>query len=299
MLNLPKRIAYRIRDFLISPLLQRTPTVHNPDPVSQLQLKLAYRALVESGSALPDLNQVGFKVYSQTDEDGILLYIFSIIGTVNKMTVEICAGNGIECNTANLIINHGWYGLLFDGDEALVKEGLDFYIKNPHTNIYPPRFVNSWIKRGNINELLSNNGFEGEIDLLSIDLDGIDYWIWEAINVISPRVVVVEYQDIIGPDKALTVPYKDDFDAYKYPTTLGMPNFCGASLPAFSKLAKAKGYRLAGCNRYGYNAFFIRNPIGEKEIPEISIGECFKHPKVIWGMKERFPTVKDLPWVEV
>jgi hypothetical protein len=299
MLNLPKRIAYRIRDFLISPLLERTSTLHNPDPVSQLQLTLAYRALVESGSTLPDLNQVGFKLYSQTDEDGILLYIFSIIGTVNKIAVEICAGNGIECNTANLIINHGWHGLLFDGNEALVKEGLDFYTRNSYTNIYPPKFVNSWVKRSFINQLLRNNGFEGEIDLLSLDLDGVDYWIWEAINVISPRVVVVEYQDIIGPDRALTVPYKDDFDAYKYPTTLGMPNFCGASLPAFSKLAKAKGYRLVGCNRYGYNAFFIRDSIGEKEIPEISIGECFKHPKVLWGMKERFPTVKDLPWVEV
>jgi hypothetical protein len=78
-----------------------------------------------------------------------------------------------------------------------------------------------------------------------------------------------------------------------------MPNFCGASLPAFAQLAKTRGYRLVGCNRYGYNAFFIRNPFGEKEIPEIHIRECFKHPKVLWGMKERFPTVKDFPWVEV
>jgi hypothetical protein len=130
----PKRIAYRIRDFMIGPLLQRTSTVQSPDPVSQFQLKLTYRALVDTGGALPDLNQVGFKVYSQTDEDGILLYIFSIIGTVNKLAVEMCAGNGIECNSANLIINHGWHGLLFDGDEALVKEGLDFYTRNVITH---------------------------------------------------------------------------------------------------------------------------------------------------------------------
>jgi hypothetical protein len=81
--------------------------------------------------------------------------------------------------------------------------------------------------------------------------------------------------------------------------TLGMPNFSGASLPAFVKLATKKGYRLVGSNRLCYNAFFVLNPLGEKQIPAIDVRECFKHPKVKWGMKERYPTVKDLPWVEV
>jgi hypothetical protein len=78
-----------------------------------------------------------------------------------------------------------------------------------------------------------------------------------------------------------------------------MPNFCGASLPAFVKLGQKKGYRFVGCNRLGYNAFFVLNPFGEDQIPETDIRECFKHPKVLWGMKERYPTVKDLPWVEL
>ena len=294
-----KRHAYRLRDFLINPILQRSASIQYPDAVSQIQLQLSYRALRESGIVLPHLSQVGFKAFSQTDEDGILLYIFSIIGSATKKSVEICAGNGIECNTANLIINHGWHGLLVDGNEALVKSGIEFYKGNPHTYVYPPRFVHSWITRNNVNEVISKNGFEGEIDLLSIDMDGVDYWVWSAINSIAPRIVVVEYQDIIGPDKALTVPYDDTFNAYEHPTTLDMPNFCGASLPAFVKLGTSKGYRLVGCNRYGYNAFFIKNPLGEREIPEIDIMECFKHPKVLWGMKERFPTVKDFPWVEV
>ncbi len=298
-MNALKRLAYRSRGFLISPILQDTERLHFPDAASQLQLQLTYRALKESAGALPNLSQVGFKAFSQTDEDGILLYIFTIIGCTTKKSVEICAGNGIECNTANLIINHGWHALLVDGNETLVKGGVEFYKRNPHTFVYPPTFVHSWVTRGNVNEVIDKNGFEGEIDLLSIDMDGVDYWIWSAINSIEPRVVVVEYQDIIGPDKALTVPYSDNFNGYAHPTTLGMPNFCGASLPAFVKIAKEKGYRLVGCNRYGYNAFFIKNPLGEKEIPQINIKDCFKHPKVIWGMKERFPTVKDFPWVEV
>lgn len=294
-----KTVSRRIRNFLINPLLQGISNVRYPDAATQLQLKFTYRALSESGRTLPSLSEVGFKAHSQTDEDGILLYIFSIIGTLNKKSAEICAGDGIECNTANLIINHKWSGLLVDGNSELVDRGREFYRKNPNTYVYPPKFVNSWVTRDNVNDLISQNGFEGEIDLLSIDMDGIDYWIWKAIGIVKPRVVVVEYQDIIGPDKALTVPYESNFNAYQYPTTNGMPNFCGASLPAFTKLAVQKGYRLVGCNQYGYNAFFIMNPFGEKEIPEISVKECFKHPKVLWGMRERFPTVRDLPWVEV
>ena len=298
-MNALKKLAIRGRDFLISPLLQRGATIEYPDAASQLQLQFTYQALKESGRALPQFSQVGFKAFSQTDEDGILLYIFSIIGATSKKAVEMCAGDGIECNAANLIIHHGWHGLLVDGNESGIKRGLEFYQKNPHTYVYPPTFVPAWITRDNVNDIITTHGFAGEIDLLSIDMDGVDYWIWEAIDSISPRVVVVEYQDILGPDRALTVPYSDSFNAREYPMTLGMPNFCGASLPAFVKLARSRGYRLVGCNRYGYNAFFIKNPLGETEIPEIDINECFRHPKVLWGMKERFPTVKDFPWIEV
>jgi len=263
-----RKYASRVRHFVIGPLLNQIEHSYRPpDAVSQLLLKLTYWSLASSGMRLPRLSEVGFQAYSQTDEDGILLFIFSIIGARNKKCVEICAGNGIECNTANLIINHGWAGLLVDGNSSLVQRGQKFYRRHKATYIYPPIFVCSWITRDNVNEVLQNNGYEGEIDLLSIDVDGLDYWLWDAIDVISPRVVVVEYQDIIGPEKAITVPYKDDFNAYEYPTTRGMPNFCGASLHAFVKLGREKGYRLVGCSRYGVNAFFMHGGLGEKELP--------------------------------
>jgi hypothetical protein len=299
MTGLLKRLLRRARGFLLQFLLPPDTQNQYPDAASQLQLQMTYRALADSGSPLPGLGQVGFKAYSQTDEDGILLYVFSIIGTTNKQSVEVCAGNGIECNTANLIVHHGWHGLLVDGSQNRIRLGQAFYRHNPSTSVYPPVLVQAWITRDNVNEVISTNGFEGEIDLLSIDMDGVDYWIWQAIHVIKPRVVVVEYQDIIGPDRAWTVPYRDDFDAFEYPTTRGSPNYCGASLPALVKLAREKGYRLVGCNRLGYNAFFIRDPIGERELPGIDLRECFKHPRVLQDMRERFPTVRDLPWVEV
>jgi hypothetical protein len=268
------------------------------DAGSQVMLQMLYRGMVASGKELPRIEDVGFKVFSQTNEDGILLYIFSIIGTHDRSCVEICAGNGIECNTANLIINHGWSALLVDGNEQRVNRGRQFYRENRSTFVYPPAFLHAWITRDNVNDMIGAH-FRGEIDLLSIDLDGVDYWIWDAINVVEPRVVVVEYQDIIGPERAWTVPYKDDFDGWQPPMTDGIPNYFGASLPAFVKLAKRRGYRLVGCNRLGYNAFFVRNGFGDAELPEIPTIQCFKHPKVFAGMRDRFPTIKDFPWVEV
>lgn len=295
-----KGFVTKVRDFLLRPALD---AIHGmpqgPDAAAQIQLMLTYRKLVDDKRPLPRLDEIGFQCHSQTDEDGILLFLFSVLGIGRKLSVEICAADGIECNTANLILNHGWHGLLVDGDKTKVERGIRYFAQSKSTYVYPPRFVCSWITRKSVDDLLVSNGFSGEIDLLSLDLDGMDYWIWESITAVTPRVVVVEYQDILGPDRSWTVPYADDFSARSYPMTDGMPNFAGASLSAFVKLGRRKGYRLVGVNRYGYNAFFVRNGLGEDLVPEIDARDCFRHPKVQWGMQKRFPTVKDLPWVEV
>lgn len=303
MKNIVKRLAYRARGFLLEPLeplhslLGTRPD--GAEAAAQVALRMMYQQRAQQRLPLPPLADAGFKVYSQADEDGILLYIFALVGTTNKQCVEICAGSGRECNTANLILNHHWSGLLFDGNAAAVAAGRAFYRRHPATYVYPPRFVNAWITRENVNQLLRENNVTGEIDLLSLDIDGIDYWLWEAIDAIAPRVVVLEYQDILGPERACTVPYRDDFSKHDYPTTDGMPNFAGASLPAFVKLGRRKGYRLVGCNVYGYNAFFIRHDVGADLLPEFDLRQCFQHPKVVWGIEHRYPTVKDLPWVDV
>lgn len=269
------------------------------NPVDQMALKLAYRQLRDSGGEGLPLEEVGFKVYSADDIDGMLLYIFSIIGTTNKRSVEMCAGDGIECNTSNLIVNHGWHGLLFDGNADLVANGKEFYRLNKSTKHWPPQFVHAWITRDNVNELIAGQGFAGDIDLLSIDMDGVDYWIWEAMSSLNPRVVVAEYQDIIAHDRALTVPYADTFTASDYPMTRGLPNFCGASLLALSRLGSSKGYRLVGVSRSGIDAIFVRNDLGAEFFPEVTVSACLDHPKSAWGRESRFPTVADLPWVEV
>jgi hypothetical protein len=264
--------------------------------VSQLILANQYRELKARGGPLPELHDVEFRGFSQNGEDGILLYLFSLLGMGDRRCVEICAGTGIQCNTANLIINHGWQGLLVEGDASLVEQGRFFYERHGDTFSYPPRFIHAWVTRENVNAILEEHGFEGPIDLLSLDLDGVDYWIWDAIEVVRPRVVIAEIQCHWGADRSVTVPYAPDFKAQFID---GMGIYAGASLPAFAKLARRKGYRLIGVQRLGYNAVFVSNGVGEEILPEVEPESCVDLPFVDWARRTLLPKVRGLRWVEV
>lgn len=264
--------------------------------VGQIRLIHEWKHMLHARGALPSLNEVEFRAFSQNGEDGILLYIFSLIGVHSGTCVEICAGDGIQCNTANLILNHGWNGLLVDGSEDNVSKGVRFYSSHPDTFSFPPKFVHAWVDREGINDLIQDNGFSGDVDLLSLDLDGVDYWIWDAIEVISPKVVVAETQCIWGANRSVTVPYRRDF---RSPLVNGFGVYSGASLPAFARLAKRKGYRLVGSQALGFNAFFIRNDLAVEIFPEVTVQSCLDRPFVRWAMSDLLPLVKDKEWIEV
>src|SRR4051794_16336778 len=157
-----------------------------PDPsaeaqIGQVLLRLQYQDLARRGTHLPEFSDVEFRCYSQNSEDGILLYIFSLLGTTDRRVVEICAGDGIECNAANLLINHAWRGLLVDGDPELAARGRAFYSTCRTTWISPPTFIDAWVTAENVDALITSQGFAGRVDLLSLDVDGNDYWIWKAL----------------------------------------------------------------------------------------------------------------------
>ena len=219
---------------------------------------------------------MAFRSYSQNQEDGILLYLFAVIGTTNRVAVEICAGDGIECNTANLVINHGWTALLVDGDENRVARGREFYARRRETRVWPPTFVHSWVTAENVNDLLGGARVHRRDRLAQprsrrgrlVDLAGHD--------AIEPRVVVVEYQDIWGPERAVTVPYDADFRAEFRGRA---PDYAGASLAAFVKLGKEKGYRLVGCEPLGFNAFFVRNDVGDGTVAGDRSGVLLRPPE--------------------
>ena len=236
------------------------------DKQNQILLALRYAELRRTGAPLPALIDVEFSSYSQHGEDGVLLYILTLIGMRSRRCIEICAADGIQCNSANLIINHGFAALLFEGRERKVAEGRAFYAECPETLTRPPIFVNTWVTRENVPALIQEHGFAGEIDVLSLDLDGVDFWVWQALDCIKPRVVVIEYNSGWWAQDALTVPYADDFRCHG--------RYRGASLAAFVALARRKGYRLVGAERRQVNAFFVAQGVGEDCLPEVDLAGC-------------------------
>lgn len=265
-----------------------------PNKADQILLAFKYREYQQKGLPLPDFRDIGFRANSQTDEDGILLYIFSLSGTTNRKVVEICAGNGIECNSANLVIRHGWNGLLVDGNPKKLNRGRYFYKTCKDTAVHPPELVCDWIEPDNVNTIIEEAGFSGEIDLFSLDMDGVDYWVWDALEVVTPRVAVLEYQSLWGADRSVTLPYTKGFHRMKLD-----PQYWGSSLSALNHLATRKGYRLVGCNTLCFNAFFVRKDL-PCPLPTIPVGDCFFHPGL---SKERLDDysarMKNYPWVEI
>jgi hypothetical protein len=153
----------KLKNFIKRKIQACIPQIEQNTSLDQVILLNQYHLMKHTlpTSSLPKLSQVGFRVRSQFEEDGLLLYIFALIGTETKRVVEICAGDGKECMAANLLINHGWEGLLFDGDPESVKRGIQFYATHPNTWLHPPKFIQSWITKDNINDLIINHGFSG------------------------------------------------------------------------------------------------------------------------------------------
>jgi hypothetical protein len=203
---------------------------------------------------IENFSEVEFQVFSQWGDDGIIQYLINKVEIANKVFIEFGVENYRESNTRFLLINNNWSGLVMDGLESNIN-----YIKNDP--ISWAHELHSWpvfITRENINERIGQFlklGYSRDIGLLSIDLDGNDYWIWQAIDVILPVIVIVEYNSLYGDDNAYTVPYDADFFRLKDGNII--LNY-GASLVSLCDLAENKGYDFIGCNSAGNNAYFLR-----------------------------------------
>ncbi|MGC8604822.1 MAG: hypothetical protein ACP5VS_14225 [Desulfomonilaceae bacterium] len=202
--------------------------------ITQRHLMELWKDAAESGK-IPSVFDTGFRIYSQFEEDGILLFLFSALGEKNRIFIDIGSADGVNSNCANLAINFGWHGLFVDRNPANIARGQEHYAAHPDTFLFPPKFACHMITSENINEIILSYGFKGEIDLLSIDVDGNDYWIWDAIEVIQPRVVIIETHIEFGYHN-IVVPYDPN---YVYPGC--HPDYHGTSPAAMVKLAEKKG----------------------------------------------------------
>ncbi len=263
---------------------------------AQKSLVATWLAARRQGIVIP-FEQVGFKAFSQFEEDRLLLYLFTTIGTSSKIVVEICAGDGRECMATNLILHHGWTGYLWDGDKSNVRRGRLFFSRHKASFLYPPSFKWEWVTRENINAIIEASGLRGDIDLLSIDVDGNDLWLWDALTQVRPRVVIIESHNPIPSHLSLTVPYDPAF--YAWSNNPRQLDFRGASALALARIGARKGYRLVASHRHGFNLIFLRNDLGAGLFPEIAVPAVHDNPYTKWAQATRWPRLETLPWQEI
>jgi hypothetical protein len=245
--------------------------------------------------------KVGFKVFSQFDEDGIIQYLINKLPIKNKTFVEFGVENYEESNTRFLLLNDHWQGMVLDARAADIR-----YIQQDKIYWqYDLQAKCTWITRENIDGLLRGAGFGEDVGLLSIDIDGNDYWIWEALQSVRPLIVIVEYNSLFGL-RPISVPYMEYFDRKNSHYS---QLYYGASLGALQYLAQKKGYLLLGSNVWGHNAFFIRADIaGEfRSLPleEAYVESKFRESHDEAGQltyvrgHERIKLIQDMPVVQV
>lgn len=223
-----------------------------------------------------------FRGLSQHEEDGITVALFDRIGTDTRRFVEVGAGvNG--GNSGFLAAECGWTGLMLEASPERVDRLRRRFAP-------AARVVEAVVTRENVNELVTAHGLAGDVDLLSIDIDSVDYWVWEALSACRPRIVIVEYNPLFGTERAVTVPYDPHFNRRGFDVPRSA--YYGASLPALAKLGARKGYRLALLEPRGVNAFFVRDDLA-RDLPALSAGSLPIGPELItdFGPDGVFPVL--------
>jgi hypothetical protein len=209
-------------------------------------------------ATLQNLEQHEGRAYSQNGEDGVIAAIFKAIGVTNRFFVEFGCEQATMCNTAYLL-DQGWQGLLMDG------AGIS---GNPRAVVRK-----EFITAENINGLFAKYGVPQTFDLLSIDIDGNDYWVWKAIEY-RPRVIVIEYNAHVPSSERRTIPYDPRF-------VWNGTDYFGASLLALKELGEQKGYTLVYCERTGTNAFFVATGELPPAFSPKSIESIYRPPNYI------------------
>jgi hypothetical protein len=244
-----------------------------------------------------------FKVFSQWGEDGIIQYLIGKLSIVNRTFIEFGVEDFFEANCRYLLMKDYWQGFVVDGSAANIARLKSSYLFWK----YPLQAKASFITRENIELLLEQSGFDKDLGVLSIDIDGVDYYVLERLGAWRPRILIVEYNGVFGHRRAVSVPYTPDFRrSLQHSSNL----YYGASLRAFNHLASARNYALVGVNSAGSNAFFVRRDLLNGHVREVSVDECYRDSSFREGRDaagrlscssgaDRRKAIADLPLVDV
>lgn len=257
-----KAIARSLLNRILRPLSAAIESSPALDRQQFLQGQIAARQLAAL-DRLETLADAEFRVSSQWGEDGIIEWLVARLPGIPECFIEFGVETYTESNTRFLLQNRNWRGLVIDGSDRNVATILSDPIAWRHDLTAVAEFVSA----ENIEGILGGAGFAGEVGLLSIDIDGNDYWVWKAIETVSPWLVIAEYNAVFGDRAAVTVPY----DAAFTRTAADSSNlYFGASYKAFEHLAAAKGYAVLGSNRAGNNLFLARLDIASGLLARIA-----------------------------
>lgn len=213
---------------------------------------------------LGDLRDAAHRVYSQFGEDGVLQYVLGRVPLERKRFIEFGVQDYRESNTRFLLEKDFWEGIIVD---PLPAAG-EFLRRSNLMGMRTIHCLQSMVTVENINELFAP--WAGDLGLLSIDVDGVDYYLWEALEVVSPRVVIIEYQSNFGPEKKIATPYAADFDRTRH----HFSNLCaGASLAALVDLGAQKGYAFVGTTGQ-HNAAFVKEEWAGR-LPRPTVAEAY------------------------
>ena len=248
-------------------------------------LRASHPSLVAAAGGVEALRNAELRVHSQNGEDGILAHLLGRIGPTTREVVEFGVGDGTECCAANLVLTFGWSALLLEASERDARAAGRVHVE--HVAVEPD----------NIDALLSGR-VAPVFDVLSVDIDGNDYWVLDALAVVRPRVIVVEYNASFGPERSVTIPYTRGFSRYDAHVS-GF--YHGASLAALARLGERKGYVLAGCDSRGANAFLVDAEAAagviEPASPESAFVPLFERSHLT--VEEQFRQIAHLPLVDV
>ena len=203
---------------------------------------------------------IEFTLFSQFGDDGIIQFLIDKleIDYEHQNFIEFGVEDYSEANTKFLLLNNNWSGLILDSSNENIEniKKKNFFWK------FELEAIKCFIMKENINSIITNSNMnKKKIGILSIDIDGNDYWVWKEINVIDPLIVIVEYNSTFGFEKKISIPYKQDFERSKaHHSNL----YWGASIEALKFLAKQKGYKFLTTNSAGNNAYFIKENIFDK-----------------------------------
>jgi hypothetical protein len=232
-----------------------------------------HRLLLLDGDQLPfpqrlTVNRGG--ISSQMDEDGITLSILHEIGIESRRFVEV--GSGVNGGNSGFLARElGFSGLMLDADPVCIEVIGQTFDRSRVTSAC------EWITAESIDDVVAQHGATGDIDVLGIDIDGNDIWVWDACTACDPRLVIIEFNPMWGPDRRVAVPYDPSFDRHQHKSI-----YFGASLAAVAAMGERKGYRLVATTPGAANAYLLRDDVGT-HVPALAPGDGWTQmTHVVW-----------------